>query len=205
MMACCYWAKFRIIKETCLRFDTRIYLEAVMGLKVADPCIGAVVGKNPGSAMPFDADRKAVRPDEYEATMLSNDRLLPTVRSIVSKAYCEANKSLPPRAYVQVLNLLYVRDSDLEAAIEAAGRVKGIHRCLTEQHSFAWVWYVWGGPSRRLDPSKKRFEQVQTDTPFFFDPRASKVQKRVPRAWDFARHTQGLVHEPIVSFLAKHL
>lgn len=55
-----YWAKFKKVDDDTFRFDTRIYL-----IKISEPsddyiCIGAVVGKNPGSAIAMSAEKIAV-------------------------------------------------------------------------------------------------------------------------------------------------
>jgi len=45
-----FWAEFVEIGKDIFRFDTRVYLNRIRSIESRDPCIGAVVGKNPGSA-----------------------------------------------------------------------------------------------------------------------------------------------------------
>lgn len=45
-----YWAIFQKVRSNVFRYDTRIYLESLDEPNDDDICIGAVVGKNPGSA-----------------------------------------------------------------------------------------------------------------------------------------------------------
>ena len=75
-----YWAKFEKINGRLYRFDTRIYLSEIESPSSSDVCVGAVVGKNPGSANP-SISSKLIQPID-----LNKDRLLPTVRNMVSKA-----------------------------------------------------------------------------------------------------------------------
>lgn len=48
-----YWAKFKKIDDNIFRFDTRVYLNPTKSPGENDICIGAIVGKNPGSAIAF--------------------------------------------------------------------------------------------------------------------------------------------------------
>lgn len=46
----CYWAKFEKLGNSIFRYDTIIYLNQVNSPGNNDKCIGAIVGKKPGSA-----------------------------------------------------------------------------------------------------------------------------------------------------------
>ncbi len=86
-----FWAKFLSIDDETYRLDTRIYLKDIDSPREGDLCIGAIVGKNPGSA------KQSTSSGELQSIELANDKLLPTVRNIVTKAYLGANTFLPNR------------------------------------------------------------------------------------------------------------
>lgn len=198
----CYWAKFSSRGKESFRLDTRIYLSPIAAPRPNDPCVGAVVGKNPGSAR-VRAGTKKRSTGDFEAIDLANDRLLPTVRSVVERAYSNARTQPPPGAYVQVLNLFYLCNPDLSAAVTAVGQVSNPPVCASEKRSFPWVWYMWGPQSRDLDYFKARFKTVEARTHFFFDQRTRVVCQRKPGVGDFARHLQGLGLSPVQHVLAR--
>ena len=45
-----FWARFEEIDGSIYRWDTRIYIKPVNDTQGSDICLGAIVGKNPGSA-----------------------------------------------------------------------------------------------------------------------------------------------------------
>ncbi len=89
-----YWAKFVKHGPHLFRLDTRVYLQPIANCGPGDQPIGAVVGKNPGSARPSDATTGTL----HELT-LANDKLLPTVRSIVARAYSKSGIDPPDGAF----------------------------------------------------------------------------------------------------------
>lgn len=192
-----YWAKFEKSGEDYFRFDTRIYVSPIKDIQNDDCCIGAVVGKNPGSAQSVAIDN-GIQPIE-----LNNDNLLPNVRSIVKKSYGEANIQPPQRGYIQVLNLFYLCNPSLDNAIAAMKKQQNAKNCPTENQSFPWVWYVWGGELETLNPYKKRFSKLKSSNHFYYDQKNSKVVDKIPSLSAFARHTQGLKHDFVVPHIAK--
>ncbi len=70
-MANYYWAKFENIGNNIHRYDTRVYLIEINKPSDNDKCLGAIVGKNPGSA------RGAIS-NELVQIDLQGDKLLPT-------------------------------------------------------------------------------------------------------------------------------
>ena len=100
-----YWANFKEIDGNLFRFDTRIYLNNITEPQVGDKCIGAVVGKNPGSAI----SRESTVIDALVEIELAGDKLLPNVRSIILKSFPEIKRS----QYVQVLNLFYLCEKNI--------------------------------------------------------------------------------------------
>lgn len=192
-----FWARFEVVNGETFRLDTRIYLKDIDIPNNNDRCIGAIVGKNPGSAKP------STLTDQLQSVVLDNDKLLPTVLNVITKAYQCVNVSLPDRGYVQVLNLFYLCNSKLDEAIASIDRVAEPPLCESETRLFPWVWYVWGDQSDQLDPRKKRFSQLNANHHFFFDKTLQEVRDGVPRCCDFARHTQGLTHDSVVPHIAR--
>lgn len=192
-----FWAKFLPTDGETFRLDTRIYLKEIDTPEKGDSCVGAIVGKNPGSA------KRSTSSDELQPIELDGDKLLPTVRNIVTKAYLEANIPLPERGYVQVLNLFYLCNPNLSQAITCIEKFAKSPFCKSEIGAFPWVWYVWGDESVNLNQYKERFSQVNANHHFFFDNRAKEIKNQPPKHHDFAKHTQGLKHEYVVPHIAR--
>jgi len=191
-----YWAKFEKHNGKLYRFDTRIYLESVDEISANDECIGAIVGKNPGSAIPKNEIYNL--PSEIE---LNGDKLLPTVRNIFKRG----NPKLSGRKYIQVLNLFYLCNPSLEEAIKdyESGQVKYV--CPTEKNSFPWIWFMWGGYNKKLTNKKQRFKEVNSLNLFYLDSRSKIVQTGLPADKICAKHTQGMQHDLVLPFLRKML
>ncbi len=192
-----YWAKFRSINGETFRLDTRIYLNGIAEARNEDLCVGAIVGKNPGSAKPSSLS------GDLQQIELKGDKLLPTVRNIVTKAYADAGVPTPDRSYVQVLNLFYLCNPILSDAITAVKKIVDPPRCKSESEKFPWIWYVWGGESAALTPHKSGLSQLQATHHFFFDNRTKTVKNVSPTSHDFAKHTQGLRHDFIVPHIGQ--
>jgi hypothetical protein len=192
-----FWAKFLSTDGETFRIDTRIYLKEINPPQKGDPCIGAIVGKNPGSAKPSASS------DELQPIELDGDKLLPTVLNIIAKAYLTTQVPLPDRGYVQVLNLFYLCNKSLSEAIASIGKVAKPPRCKSELLAFPWVWYVWGDESADLNLYKKLFSQINAKHHFYFDNRAKEIKDRLPNCHEFAKHTQGLKHEYVIPHIAQ--
>ena len=186
-----YWAKFLFVNGETFRIDTRIYLK-----DINDPCVGAIIGKNPGSAKPFGLS------GQLQPINLDNDKLLPTVRNIIKKAYLVAQVPLPDRGFIQVLNLFYLCNKTVFDAIAAIKKVAEPPRCNSECGVFPWAWYVWGGSSD-LKSFKKHFPKINANYHFYFDNSDKKVKDWMPNCYEFARHTQGLKQEYVIPHIAK--
>lgn len=191
-----YWADFKNVSNDVFRLDTRIFLSKVQKPSDSDVCVGAVVGKNPGSA------KKSEARQGMQTIDLGGDKLLPTVRNVILKAYGEADRTPPPGAYIQVFNLFYLCDKNLGRAIEAFKVSSGPDQCGSEHKPIPWVWYVWGRAAKNLDSYKRRFLSLETNKHFFFDGKAKEFAHRMPDESDFARHTQGLKHAFVVPHIA---
>ena len=193
-----YWAKFEKRDNYYFRFDTRIYLNEISIPTDNDVCIGAIVGKNPGSAMPSCENSNAL-----QKIVLDGDKLLPNVRCILLKSYQHSNKQINRNSYIQVLNLIYVCDKNLSQAIN---KIKGYHDkiiCDTESKYFPFLWYVWGADNKNLNVYKKRFSYLNVGLHFYLDNITKEIINRVPDLKDSARHTQGLKHEFVVPYISK--
>lgn len=190
-----FWAKFEKYGNDIFRLDTRIYLDDIKEPNIMDKCIGAVVGKNPGSA------KRSNNSASLQAIDLNGDKLLPTVKNIIQKAYQEANINPPKNAYIQVLNLFYLCNKNLDEAIVSMKNSHGPKTCKSEEKIFPWIWYVWGAQDNTLDSYKKRFFRIQAGSHFFYDKNNGKIQNNVPDTKDFAKHTQGLRHDLIVPYI----
>lgn len=195
-----YWAKFVQVKSDIFRLDTRIYLKAIKKPSDDDICIGAVCGKNPGSAIP-DGNITG----NLQIIDLDGDNLLPTVRSIFLKAYTDANKSVKVNSYIQVLNLMYICDKDLSNAIKKISNYKKPEICKTEEKIFPFLWYVWGNSDAKLNEFKQRFSNIKTDKQFYFHTKNEEIIDKFPELNNPARHTQGLSHDLVVPFISKIL
>jgi len=190
-----FWAEFVEIEGDIFRFDTRIYLQPVNEIRADDICIGAIVGKNPGSAKSM-ALGNGISPID-----LDGDKLLPTVRNIVYNAYQAAKMDIPQQGYIQVLNSFYLCDPDLGSAINRLKNNCNVESCPAESKIFPWVWYVWGGDSIDLNKFKERFQDIKAKKHFYFDKDQKEIISEIPRGTDFAKHTQGLRHDYIVPYI----
>jgi hypothetical protein len=191
-----YWARFPTRAGRLYRLDTRVYLQPVDRCRRSDPALGAIVGKNPGSARPREPGFT-----RHQQIRLANDRLLPTVRSLVTRAWRCAGCLPPDRGYVQILNLFYLVQADFA---KARTELQSVRRTVVDPAAakeYPWTMFVWG----RLDPQLATLADstvVRTERPFFVDRYSGNVVEGRPRGDDFARHTQGMRLEPVIDFLA---
>ena len=195
-----YWARFEEVDSNMFRLDTRIYLKSVDKPSDKDICIGALAGKNPGSAIPKIKNNADIQPID-----LHGDKLLPTVRSIFLKAYKHANKTVKANSYIQMLNIMYICDKDLSSAINKFSACKTKLICDTEKKSFDFLWYVWGNSDDNLNEFKKRFSNINVEKHFYFNTKENKIIDHSPTSNDPARHTQGLSHDLVVPFISQIL
>ena len=191
-----YYAKFELINGNLFRFDTRIYL-GPHSIDDQGSCIGAIVGKNPGSAKPSQLGL-------LTALKLDGDKLLPSVRNRYISAFHLAQKPIPDNAYVQVWNLFYICNPDLNSAITAIEKLPESINCPSEKVSLNHIWYAWGGDSKHLNMFKKRFLENPT-LGFFFDHVKKQVIPHTPELTEFAKHPQGMTALPIIEHIASVL
>jgi len=190
-----YWAKFKE-HDNLYRFDTRIYFESVNEILDRDECIGAVVGKNPGSAIPNGAAT-----GQFCEINLNNDKFLPTVRSIIRKS----NPNIVGRKYIQILNLFYLCNPNLGEAIKDFESANYPKICETETKKFPWVWFMWGLYKKKLTSKKKRFTDIQTSKKFYLDNQTGKVVESFPEDSVCAKHTQGMKQDLVIPYLRQIL
>ncbi len=188
-----YYARFESVADYVFRFDTRIYL-GDHKLDESGECVGAIVGKNPGSAR--------LRQLGVLAPLdLHGDKMLPFVRNRFVAAYEKAGKAFPPNAFVQVWNLFYLCNADLGAACTAINSFANPPLCSTEGRKLKVVWFAWGGDDSRLNPFKCRFISGQQGG-FYYSGITKSIVILTPSASDFAKHTQGMPKRPVVNHLA---
>lgn len=190
-----YWARFEERGSELFRFDTRVYLEPVDRPRSTDRPCGCIIGKNPGSAVP-----SAVT-GELQAILLQGDHFLPSVRAVVRKAAVASGATIASGTYVQVLNLFYLCNRDLNAAKRSLLREDADQICPTERRRFAWRWFAWGGTDPVLDELKPRFRTRRQAHAFYLDGQSGEIRARVPGLTDKARHTQGMPHGRVVEHL----
>lgn len=196
-----YWAQFENRNGDLFRFDTRIYLQPIEKPSKKDLCIGAVIGKNPGSARPMDNDNSTLQPIQ-----LGHDKFLPTVRNIMIEAYNSAGIALQdnPNKYIQVLNLFYLCGKDLKTARAGIHNIQTTPICRSEKNKFNFIFYAWGGPNDGINDYKMRFiRNSRTDNHIWFDNKTKKPKETIPHEDDFVKHTLGLRHKLIIPSVAR--
>lgn len=193
-------ARFQQHEHQLFRLDTRIYLQDCSSPEEDDPCVAAIVAKNPGSATPVELD-------QLTELALDGDKLLPTVRKRFVEAYDEADVSIPHQAFVRVWNLFYLCHPRLRDAITAFEAVSNPLWCHTEHAVPPIVWFAWGPPRRQLDAFKQRFASRQYIHTFYYDMDDEAVVTEPPPIEARVKHTQGMprdpVHEHLVALISR--
>lgn len=194
-----YWARFEDINGETFRFNTRIYLQPIAKPSSTDVCIGAFIGKNPGSAQPTNPKVLTL-----QRIQLDNDNMLPTIKSIMTKVYKVAGKKSKPNSYIQVLNLFYLCDPLIK---QARRRIQGFLPDppidCSENNKFPFVFYTWGGPNDGINSYKNRFiKNIRTNNHIWFDYNANRTKLTKPSETDFVKHIQGLRHDNILHQIA---
>jgi hypothetical protein len=188
-----YYARFETVADHVFRFDTRIYLSKHDPQK-SGKCVGAIIGKNPGSAKPTQLG-------VWAPLNLDGDKMLPSVRNRFVDAYKQAGKEIPVNAFVQVWNLFYLCNPNLEEACSIISSFVNLPRCPSENRKPRVVWFAWGGNDSRLNPFKQRF--ISSHHPsFYYNHQSSEVIGHIPSADDFAKHPQGMPAIPVINYLA---
>ena len=193
-------ARFQLLDGRLFRFDTKIYLGESQSPCGPGVCVGAFVGKNPGSASLAAGDRQGVG-------RVIQDHTLRMIRYRFTAAYSLARIPIPKNAFVRVWNLFYLCEPDYAEARRVLGKMgsNGLE-CETEKVDHPEiVWFGWGGADKKTVPCKARFQKKEPAHPFYFDRAAGKICRRVPSEFDAAAHPQGLPLEPIVACLAAML
>lgn len=189
-----YFARFEEVSGEVYRFDTRIYLAGGNPIEKS-VCIGAVVGINPGSAQP----RTLSKHSEID---LDGDKFLPYVRNRFLAAGRLIGVPFERNAYVQVLNLFYLRNQDLNKALHRLRELEEPPICLGEAQTFPLVWYAWGGETEILAPLKQRFLARRDNNAFYMNRDRSSFGEGTPGPMVFAKHPRGMPAAPIEAKLA---
>ena len=192
-----YYARFETIEGHLFRFDTRIYLGDIKPSN-KDICIGAIIGKNPGSAQPLKLNVLA-------PLQLGKDQMLKSVRNRFLSGFANSNKKTPEHAYIQVWNLFYLCNPNLTEACSTINKIANPPNCQTEENYKNISWFAWGGNNKKLNPFKERFLTRSHKNCFFYDKNTGKIIRRAPSIQDFAKHTQGMPSNPVINYLANVL
>lgn len=192
-----FYAHFESVAGNTFRFDTRIYL-GEHNIEEDGECVGAIVGKNPGSAT---SSQLGV----WTQLQLNGDKMLPSVRNRFVDAYQKAGKSTPDNAFVQVWNLFYLCDPELDAACLAINDLTNPPVCPSESKKPKVIWFAWGGSDHLLNPFKKRFLSQTHFGGFYYCNKSKSVVAHPPSDDDFAKHPQGMPALPVVNYLANAL
>lgn len=193
-----YFARFKICKGYQFRFDTRIYLREQDAPGARDVCVAAVIGKNPGSAMP-------TRMNQLSEISLNGGKLLPTVRNRFLNAYERAGLDVPDGAFIRVWNLFYLCNPNLSEAITQNTAIGGPLDRKSEKDEPEIVWFAWGPPKAKLRPYYMRFLTRPFKRPFYFDITKKRVVRGMPDAACRVKHTQGMPGAAIEQHLAAAL
>lgn len=189
-----YFARFEMVHGHLFRFDTRIYVGKYENHEQGI-CVGAIVGKNPGSALPE-------RLSELLPLNLNRDRMLPYVRNSFLDAYRKAGRIVPKNAFVRVWNLFYICNPFFAEECAANGYLEFNPICHSEGESADIMWFAWGNGNGPLNCFRERFLSRSVINGFFYDKGTRSIVSRMPTVIELARHTQGMPREPIVTHLA---
>ena len=192
-----YFAKFEKINGYLFRFDTRIYLVSYQD-GTESQCIGAIVAKNPGSAI-------YKKLGKWSSLDLNGDKMLPTVRNRFINACAHAEKNIPINSFVRVWNLFYLCDPNLGEACRSINTFNLIPECASETDNVNIVWYAWGDDDKFLNKFKNRFLNRRQNNGFYYNKRNGSISEHSPDLSDFAKHTQGMPAEPVEHYLKSKL
>lgn len=120
-----YFACFKKISGHIFRFDTRIYIGSSYSIGERGECIGAIIGKNPGSALP-------TKYNQLCQISLNGDKMLPSVRNRFADSFRKAGVEPPRNAFVRVWNLFYLCNPKLSVAIKEFEDITVHEECWTE-------------------------------------------------------------------------
>jgi len=192
------WARFENHNGDIFRINTRVYLQPIEKPSCKeDKCIGAFIGKNPGSAQ-----QTSPNVSELQPIKLGKDKFLPTVRNIMIKAYRVAEKEIIPHSYIQILNLFYLCDPILDQAMIKIRRfLPNPPIDCSENNEFPFVFYSWGGENEELNEYKNRLiNNIRANNHIWFDKNETKLIK--PNQNNFVKHIQGLPYGNILKQIA---
>lgn len=192
-----YFAQFEKIDGQIFRFDTRVYLQPYQE-EHGSTCVGAIVAKNPGSAIYRELGG-------WAPLELNGDRMLPTVRKRFINVYQKAGKEIPENSFIRVWNLFYLCNPDLGKACCAISNFNIIPECPSERDDVKIIWYAWGNNDKFLNKFKTRFLNKTNDRGFFYNQRTKMVSDCSPSETDFAKHPQGMPSEPVEHYLKSRL
>ncbi len=150
-MSYCFTAQFKNLNlngsSAVVRHNTRLWFNKdTLPSLTEGICVGAVVGLNPGSAIgPANTSIDVVA--DCDPTM---QRILKTFEI----AYELKNNAIPKKAYIQLLNLFYLREKHAPTATRIKDQnsdVLQLHQDPAESRIYPFLWLAWGNAGRDED------------------------------------------------------
>lgn len=132
-----------------IRHNTRLWFACPYRPLPSGKCVGAVVGLNPGSAIGQN--------NEHTESIGICDPTMERILRTFELAFQLNNKAIPQNAYVQMLNLFYLRESNSSAALEERAHQSDmirLHQDPAESQTYPFLWLAWGGSARNDDMAR---------------------------------------------------
>jgi len=114
------------------RHDTRIYLSGFSGNRLGGRCLGAFIGKNPGSASGLSLGWGRIE----------EDTTLRLIRSVWLKSMVYNKVQAKAGDYIQILNLFYLCNPAYGQAVRLANKHALYFPDTAEGQNFEKIW--WG-------------------------------------------------------------
>jgi hypothetical protein len=183
------------------RHDARIYLNQFTGSRSDGRCLGAFIGKNPGSASGLSSAWGRIK----------EDTTLRLIRSVWLKRMAYRKVQAKPGDYVQILNLFYLCNPACCQAVRLANKHALYFPDPAEGQRFERIWWGIGDyddAAHRLHSCVNRLltsSIKNCQKHVFYDPRknggSGLAVVRQPSSGDFCKHPIGMPHDPLARVL----
>lgn len=194
-----YYAEFKTdpVSRLMYRHDTRIYLSQYTGSRACGRCVGAFIGKNPGTASRSASGWGPI----------NEDSTLRLIRSVWLKSL---KSQIKPGDYIQVLNMFYLCDKDFSRAVKLANSLALHFPDPSESKPVDTIWWAIGDydfANRQLGVCVNRILNSVKNSRrhVFYDPRKNYRKGRavlgIPSLGDFCKHPIGMPHAPLAKVL----
>lgn len=150
-MSYCFTAQFKKLNlngsSALVRHNTRLWFDKdELSSPSQESCVGAVVGLNPGSA---------IGPADTSIDIVADcDRTMQRILKTFEIAYGLKNKAIPEKAYIQLLNLFYLREKHAPTATQIKNENSDalqLHQDPAESRTYSFLWLAWGNAGRDED------------------------------------------------------